>query len=130
MSTARVVTVASVAGVAAASVVLGVYFGLASQSNANQVRGYQANNSSTECSHVTSANATLCTNWNNALNAATRDTVVSDGFYVASGLLAAGAVALWFLWPRGSANEPAASTAVVVPVVGPGGVGMSAVVRF
>jgi len=129
LSVPRVVTVASLAGVAAGSVVLGVYFGVASQSNAQDVKGYQASNSSSACAVITAKNSQLCSDWNGAVNATNRDSALSGGLYVTGGLLAAGAIATWFLWPKDAAPR-AAPSAVVVPAVGPGGVGLAAVGSF
>jgi hypothetical protein len=126
VSTSRIVTVAALGGAGIASIFLGVYFGLASQSNANDVKGYQAANGSSACAHITPQNSQLCTTWNDAVNAQNKDAALSDGFYVAGGLLAAGAVATWFLWPKSSTS----ASATIVPVVGPGGAGLTAVGSF
>jgi hypothetical protein len=126
VSAGRIITVASLGGAAAASVFLGVYFGLAAQSDANDVKGYQSANGSSACATITSQNSKLCSTWNSTIDSQNRDAAVSDGFYVAAGLLAAGAVATWFLWPKGSTSP----SATIVPVVGPGGAGLTAVGSF
>jgi len=125
VSVPRVVTVAALGGAGVASIFLGVYFGLASQSNANDVKGYQATNGPSACATITPMNSALCNTWNSAVNSQNRDNALSDGFYVAGGLLAAGAVATWFLWPKS-----ASASATIVPVVGPGGGGVTAVGSF
>jgi hypothetical protein len=126
VSPARIITVASLGAAGAASVFLGVYFGLAAQSDANDVKGFQSANGSSYCAVVTSTNAKTCSTWNSTVDSQNRDAAVSDGFYVAGGLLVAGAVATWFLWPKGSTSP----SATIVPVVGPGGAGLTAVGRF
>ncbi len=126
VSAARIITVASLGAAGAASIFVGVYFGLAAQSDANDVKGYQSANGSSYCATITATNSKTCSTWNSTVNSQNRDAAVSDGFYVAGGLLAAGAVATWFLWPRGSTSP----SATIVPVVGPGGAGLTAVGSF
>jgi hypothetical protein len=125
-SSARIVTVASLGAAGAASIFLGVYFGLAAQSDANDVKGYQSAHGASYCAVITSTNAKTCSTWNSTVDSQNRDAAVSDGFYVAGGLLVAGAVATWFLWPKGSTSP----SATIVPVVGPGGAGVTAVGSF
>jgi hypothetical protein len=126
ISMARIATVATLTGAAAASAVIGIYFGVTSQSNSEDAKAYQVTNSSSACAHITSQNAAVCNDWNSAVNAQNRDAALSDGFYVGAGLLAVGAVATWFLWPRDATR----ASAVLMPAVGPGGLGVTAVGSF
>jgi hypothetical protein len=54
--------------------------------------------------------------------------VASEGMWIASGVLAVGAIATWFLWPKASVGSQ--STMTVVPTVGGGSAGAMAVGTF
>jgi hypothetical protein len=99
-STSRAVAVVLVGTVAAVSIGLGAYFALQSQSEASTADGFRRLNSSSYCAQVTSANSAVCTQWNDAVQSQGRDATLSNVLYVAGGVLAAGAVATWFLWPK------------------------------
>jgi tetratricopeptide (TPR) repeat protein len=123
ISTARIVTVAALGGLALVGVGLGINFGLSSSDNASEAQAFRATYPSNYCSTPANAASTTCTQWNDAVRAQDRDLALSEGFYIAGAVLAAGAVATWFLWPKQSA-------AVVVPSVGPAGAGLDVVGRF
>jgi hypothetical protein len=119
--TPRVITVVAVGGAAVVSLGLGVYFGLQSQSQASTARGYRQEYGASYCAALTAG--APCPAWNDAVDAQNRDATLSDVFYVAGGVLAAGAVATWLLWPR---ETKGAGRAWVVPAVGARGAGIGA----
>jgi hypothetical protein len=101
-STSRALAVVLVGTMGVASIGLGAYFALQSQSEASTADGFRRQNSSSYCAQVTSTNSMVCTQWNDAVESQGRDATLSNVFYVAGGVLVAGAVATWFLWPRDS----------------------------
>jgi hypothetical protein len=71
---------------------------------------------------------TECANLNRTVSDQNREAVASDALYVSAGVLAAGAVAAWFLWPK---RPPTAEAQVwVAPSLGPSTVGVNARIRF
>jgi hypothetical protein len=129
-SVARVVTTASIGGAAVVAVVVGVVLGLDSRSQANEAagdrtqiaRGTALGNSACYVAPVQGA----CPGLSDAVRAQNRDAEASDVLYVTGGVLAVGAVAAWFLWPR-SRTE----TGVwVSPAAGASGLGVQAGGRF
>jgi hypothetical protein len=60
-----------------------------------------------------------CASLNGAVSAQHTDANVATGLFVGAGVLAAGAVTLWFVWPKQKAEEaPAAAAASIVPTPG------------
>jgi hypothetical protein len=105
-STGRVLAVGLAAGTVAATA-LGVGFGLASQSAANTAANYRSANPPDACVGSSSA---MCKSWSDAVDAQNRDAIAARVFYVAGGVLAAGAVVAWFFGARASADGPRART--------------------
>jgi len=136
-SVARAVTVATTAAAAAASLALGAYFAIQAQSDESTWSAFREQHGNSACSRVTSP---LCTQWNDALQAQRRDATLSDVFWVAGGVLAAGAVVTWFLWPNDpkrtsepSSDGPSRSLSTTLrwmPILGQGGGGLSVTGRF
>jgi hypothetical protein len=56
--------------------------------------------------------------------------VASTGFWVASAVLAATGVGVWFLWPKTSIEAAPAAAFQVVPGIGAGSAGVVAVGSF
>lgn len=116
---ARIATTATIGGLGVASIVLGVYFGVQSRNDANKAATYRSENPPDTCaSPVSSTLVPLCSAWNNAVQGQNREETASVAFYIAGGVLAAGAVATWFLWPRSADRSRAAFW--VAPSVAPG----------
>ncbi len=125
--TPRTVTAAAVGGAAVVALGLGVYFGLASQSNAGTVSTFQTHNPKSDTCHDPAASlVATCQQWDSAVQAENRDAAVSNVFYVAGGVLSAVAIATWFLWPK----DAHGTEAWVLPEVGPTGAGLVAGGRF
>jgi hypothetical protein len=121
-SSARTITTASLGGAAVVALGLGIYFGLQSRSQASTVNSFGSQHASDYCAVPSPATGTTCTQWNNAYQAQNRDGVISDVAYGVGAALAVGAVATWFLWPRGSHGN----AAWVLPEAGPSAAGLRA----
>jgi hypothetical protein len=100
-SKARVITVALMGAASAALVGVGAYFALQSQNEANTVDRYRSSYGPSWCFQSTSD---PCGPWNDAVQAQSRDATASNVLYVAGGVLAAGALATWFLWPKATTS--------------------------
>jgi hypothetical protein len=122
---ARTITAASLGGAAVVAFGLGIYFGLQSRSQASTVNSFVSHNPSDYCTGSPNSGSATCTQWNSAYQAQNRDGVVSDVAYVSGGVLAAAAVATWFLWPRGTHGS-----AWVMPEAGPSMAGLRAGASF
>ncbi|MBV9946524.1 MAG: hypothetical protein JOZ69_06730, partial [Myxococcales bacterium] len=118
-------TVVGVSTAAVASVALGVYFALQSQSEKSTSDAFRASYREGGCFRT--PGSTPCTQWNDAVQAQSRDAALSNGFYIGGGVLAAAAVATWFLWPE---DHRRARAAVLTPSLGPTGAGFIAAGRF
>lgn len=122
---AKVVTTASLGGAAVVAVAVAVGLALESHTKANQAAGYRGTlGGSSEC--LVPSNMSLCSQLSHAVQAQNNSAKASDALYVTGGVLAAGAVVTWFLWPR-SRTEP---SAWLTPVVGTSEVGFEAGGRF
>jgi len=136
-TTTQIVAVVLVGTVAAVSVALGAYFALQTQSDQTTADGFRQQYGRSGCFHVASP---LCTEWNGAVQAQGRDASLSDAFYVAGGVLAVGAAAAWFFWPKDATGaDPATAssaasgpfgTMALMPTVGPTGAGLTATGQF
>jgi hypothetical protein len=121
--TAKLVTTVSLGAAAILSIGAGAFFGLQSQSDANTAAGYR---NQYPKDHCVDPAAEGCSSWNDAVVSQNRDATISNVFYVAGGVLAAGSLATWLLWPK-----PRASAAAwVVPAVGPSGASVGLGGRF
>lgn len=129
-STAHVVATASLGGAAVVAVVAGVVLGLDSRSKANEAASDRAQlgqgGALGDSACTVAGPQSLCPGLSDAVRAQNRDAEVSDVLYATGGLLAAGALAAWFLWPR-SRTETAVWAA---PAVGASGLGVQAGGRF
>jgi hypothetical protein len=126
---ARSVTSLSLLVGGAAAVGVGVFFGLQSQSEKSTADGILANpqpaglNGNASACHAPDASTNpMCQNLSDTRDAQNRDAVLNEVLYVAGGVLAAGAVASWFLWPK--RQEEHVSKAWIVPTLGPGHAGV------
>ena len=117
--TPRTITATVLVGGAAVAAGFGVFFGLESQSNQSTAEGY-AHLGRSYCTITPSAKE--CVPWNDAVNAQNRDAIISNVLYFTGGVLAVGALASWFIWPK----HGHAKTAWVAPEVERGGVGVGA----
>lgn len=135
-SATRVVAVVLGVTVAAVSVALGAYFALQTQGEANTAAGFRQQYGNGGCFNVTSP---VCTEWNGTKQAQGRDASLSNAFYIAGGILAVGAVATWFLWPKEGAGADRTSATpsrrrgaalTWMPILGPAGAGFAASGRF
>jgi hypothetical protein len=122
---AKLATTTALGAGAVIAIGLGVYFGLQSRSDANTAAAYRAKDPSDYC--VNPGNPG-CAQWNGAVQAQNRDATASNVLYVTGAVLAVGALASWFFWPRGS--ETRSSAVWVVPAAGPSGGGVTAGGRF
>jgi len=123
-STARIVTVAAIGGLAVVAGGMGLGFGLASNGDADKATTLRQQNP--DCSGSSSAG---CQQLKDTVNAQHDGAVLSRVFWVTGGVLAVGAVATWFLWPKASASVTAAGVSVV-PMIGPGSAGAAAMGSF
>jgi hypothetical protein len=122
---AKLVTTTALGAGAVIAIGVGVYFGLQSRSDASTAAAYRSKEPSDYC--VNPANAG-CAQWNNAVQAQNRDATASNVLYVTGAVLAVGALASWFFWPRQS--ETRGSAVWFVPAAGPSGGGVMAGGRF
>jgi hypothetical protein len=131
---ARSITSLSLLVGGAAAVGMGVFFGLQSQSEKSTADGIFANpqpagfNGNVSACHSADVNPNpMCQSLSDTRDAQNRDAVLNEVLYVAGGVLAAGAVTSWLLWPK--RQEEHVSKAWVAPMVGPShaGVGVGGV---
>jgi hypothetical protein len=120
--TTRLVTVIALGGAAVIASGAGLAFGLESNSKASAASALRQQNPS--CVGVTTGG---CAQLASDTSAQQSDHTISTVLWVAGGALAAGAVGAFFLWPRAAAGGGAVS---VVPAVGPGSAGLTAVGTF
>lgn len=123
--TARTITVITIGGVAVLAGAMGLGFGIASSNDASTAATLRQQNPS--CAGFTTAG---CQQLQSTTQAQHDEHVMSEAMWVASGVLAVGAVATWFLWPKPSHGASAGAGMRVVPVVSAGGSGLVAVGRF
>jgi tetratricopeptide (TPR) repeat protein len=106
-SKGRVIAVAATGATAAILVGVGVYFTLRSQDEWNKADAYRSQVGLSGCLQ---SSMDPCPALRDAVQAQGRDATLSNVFYVAGGVLAAGAVATWFLWPKAPARAAAGTT--------------------
>jgi hypothetical protein len=124
-STARLVTTTALGGGAVIAIGLGVYFGLQSRSDASTAAAFRGEHSSSYCVNPATDG---CAQWNGVVQAQNRDATASNILYVTGALLAVGAAASWFFWPRD--KETKSAGAWLLPTAGPSGAGVVAGGRF
>jgi hypothetical protein len=119
---ARHVVAASVALGALAAAGTGVYFLLQSNHDKSTAEGMRAGalSSPNACFNPAASVADQCQALNNAVHSQHDDMNVATGLFIGAGVLAAGAVATWFLFPRAHADE-APATVSVAPLHGGAG---------
>jgi hypothetical protein len=122
---ARTITVITIGGVAVLAGAMGLGFGIASSNDASTAATLRQQNPN--CAGVATAG---CQKLQSTTQAQHDEHVMSEGMWIASGVLAVGAVATWFLWPKPSQSASASAGVRIVPVVSPGGSGLTAVGRF
>lgn len=121
--TPRTITVIAIGGAAVLAGAMGVAFGIASSNDASTATTLRQQNPS--CAGFTTPG---CQQLQSTTQAQHDEHVASEVAWVFSGVLAAGAVATWFLWPKPVAGASAGVR--VVPVVSAGGSGLTLVGRF
>lgn len=121
---ARHVVAASAAVGALAAAGVGVYFILQSNSDKSTAEGLRngALSGSSTCTNPGASLVASCQKLSNTVHSQHDEMNVATGLFIGAGVLAAGAVATWFLWPRAHADEPQTSGAIV-PI--PGGASLS-----
>jgi hypothetical protein len=125
----RNITVIALGGLAAASVGVAVGFALNSRSEASTAANLRANLDSDPMAtglptaSICSLRPALadCANLSSATQRQSSAAWTSDGFYIGAGVLAAGALATFLLWPRSSP----VSSAWVLPSVSPSSAGVT-----
>ena len=120
-SSARVITSAALGAAGLVAIGVGVYFGLQSQSDGNTAAHYRSMHPSDYCANPGNVD---CGAWSDAVSAQNRDATISNVLYVGGGVLVAGAVATWLLWPK-ARSEASAAGLRVAPVVGSTGAGVT-----
>ena len=118
--TAKLVTVGAAGGTAVVLGAVALGFGIASSNDASRASALRAQNPS-----CVGSSSTGCQQLVSTTNAQHDDHLVSTGMWVAAGVLAAGAVGTYFLWPRTTHASISAA-----PAVGPGSAGIVAVGHF
>jgi hypothetical protein len=121
---ARGITVVSLGGLAVVSAGIGLAFGISSNNDASTANSLRQQNPA--CLGSTSPG---CEQLSSTTQSQHTAYVTSEGFWIGSAVLAAGAVATWFLWPRSSSGGGGAAIQVV-PTAAPGGAGALAVGSF
>jgi hypothetical protein len=128
----RIIVVSAVGGLAAAAVVLGVYFGTTSKNDGNTANGLVAQlGNSSSCSAPTGPQIATCSQLADARSSENRNSALSTGMYATAAALAVGGAITWFVWPKGdAAHGTAAGAARLSPMLGPGLAGLSAGMTF
>lgn len=121
--TPRTITVVSIGSVAVLFGVMGLGFGIASSNDASTAATLRQQNPS--CNGFTTPG---CQQLQSTTQAQHDEHVTSEAMWIVGGVLAAGAVATWFLWPK--APQGASAGVRVVPVVSTAGSGLTVVGRF
>lgn len=121
--TPRTITVISIGGAAVLAGAMGLGFGIASSNDASSAATLRQQNPN--CAGFTSAG---CQQLQSTTQAQHDEHVTSEVAWIVSGVLAAGAVATWFLWPKPA--QGASAGVRVVPTASAGGGGLVAVGRF
>jgi hypothetical protein len=94
----------------------GAVFLLASNQDKNSAASLRTNLSSDSCTH---ASTTTCQSLSDKVTSQHQDMNIATGLFAGAGVLAAGAVVAWLVWPHPDATQPAPQ-ASIVPVPGGG----------
>ncbi|MGH7271119.1 MAG: tetratricopeptide repeat protein, partial [Polyangiaceae bacterium] len=121
--TPQMIATTTLVGTAVVLVGLGIYFGVASQNSATTAQVFQSTiHSTSACTNPMESMASACADWDAAVRAQNRDATTSNVLYAAGGVMAATAIATFFLWPK----QNRGTGAWVIPV----GIGLGAGGRF
>jgi hypothetical protein len=120
---AKFITVTAVGGAALVFAGLGVMYALRSQSDANDASALRGGLADSSCQ---SSSDGRCASLRSAVQAQSSDTTLAVGFYTTAGVLAAGAIATWLLWPKPAANVHAA----VAPLASTSSAGLQLIGTF
>jgi hypothetical protein len=120
----RTITVISIGGLAVLAGAMGLGFGVASSNDSSTAATLRQQNPN--CAGSTTPG---CQQLQSTTQSQHDEHVTSEVMWIASGVLAAGAVATWFLWPK-PAQGTSAGVRVVPTVSAGGGTGLVAVGRF
>jgi len=123
VSTERLITVIGVGTAAVVAAGAGLVLGIESSNQASAAAALRTKG--LNCAGVTS---TDCQNLASDVSAQKSDHTASTVMWVVGGVLAAGAVGAFFLWPKGSVG--ASGSVTVAPAVGPTSAGFAAVGTF
>jgi hypothetical protein len=124
---ARAVTALSLLGAGALSIGAGVYFALASQSDADHARALRQDLGRDGCAQGA---APMCVSLSDAVDGQGRDAILSTAFYIAGGALAATASVAWLTWPARPKMNRRVGAISVRPMFGLDRVGMSAQIEL
>ena len=94
----------------------GAVFLVASNQDKNSAASLRTNLSSDSCTHAATA---TCQSLSDKVTSQHQDANISTGLFAAAGLLAAGGVVAWLVWPHSEPSQPTARGSVV-PVPGGG----------
>ncbi len=115
-SSARLPVSLSIAGAGAASVIGGVVFFALNQSANSRWQTLHTSLAPDACSSPSPANVGPCADLANAIHETNTDANVSTALYVAGGVLIAGALATYLLWPRPTDARAARLTPIADPL--------------
>jgi hypothetical protein len=123
-----VVTTAALGGAAVVAFAVGAYLGVKSRDDAHAADAIRNDGTRTKSTCFMNPTFPGCANLDRTVNDQNREAIASDALYVSAGVLAAGALAAWFLWPK---RPPTVWAQVwVAPSVGPTTMGLNARIRF
>jgi hypothetical protein len=124
---ARAVTSLSLLGAGALSIGAGLYFALASQSDADHARALRQDLGRDGCAQGA---APMCVSLSDAVDGQGRDAILSTAFYISGSALAAAASVAWLTWPaRPKANSRIGAISFR-PMFGLGRAGMNAQIEL
>ena len=103
---AKIATTVVLGVLAVGGFVTGVSFGVASQGDAGNAQTIRNTMPSNACAGAASSSVP-CQNLSSAVDAQNRDAAISVAMYIASGVLAAGAVVAWIVWPKPAKSDAA-----------------------
>lgn len=118
----RAVAVGGLAAGAIAAVTVGAILAGKSRDERNTAAAYGAQYGPTACA---TPGVAICAQWNDAVESQRRDAAWATGLYIGGGVLAAGAVVTWLVWPSGTGHS-----AKLVPSIDPRRIGMSFAASF
>lgn len=126
-STAKLVVFGSVLALAAGALGTGIYFGVASQNDADNASALRSKMSPSACVGVTTPD---CSALSDAVDAQNRDATLNVAMFVASGVLAAVSLIPLLAWPKAKEPSSRPSLAWVLPSFDARGAGAALGGRF